>query len=76
MCMCVKLQRTKVANTQNILMLCMQKEFVSCIIYSYSYFLTLANYLFHCCNIIYSDGTLNPNGVRFGTAELYDIGKC
>ena len=22
-----------------------------------------------------SDGTLNPNGIRFGTAELYDIGK-
>ena len=24
---------------------------------------------------LHSDGTLNPNGVRFGTAELYDIGK-
>lgn len=24
---------------------------------------------------IYSDGTLNPSGVRFGTAELYDIGE-
>ena len=23
----------------------------------------------------YSDGTLNPNGVRFGSAEIYQIGK-
>ena len=23
----------------------------------------------------YSDGTLNPNGVRFGSAEIYNIGK-
>ena len=22
-----------------------------------------------------SDGTLNPNGVRFGSAEIYQIGK-
>ena len=22
-----------------------------------------------------SDGTLNPNGVRFGSAEIYNIGK-
>ena len=34
MCMCIKLQHTKVANTQNILMLCMLKEFVSCIPYT------------------------------------------
>jgi len=27
----------------------------------------------HC--FVCSDGTLNPNGIRFGTAELYDIGK-
>ena len=24
---------------------------------------------------LYSDGTLNPNGVRFGSAEIYNIGK-
>ena len=22
-----------------------------------------------------SDGTLNPNGVRFGSSEIYNIGK-
>ena len=23
-----------------------------------------------------SDGTLNPNGVRFGSSEIYNIGSC
>lgn len=23
-----------------------------------------------------SDGTLNPGGVRFGSAEIYHVGKC
>jgi len=23
----------------------------------------------------FSDGTLNPNGVRFGSSEIYHIGK-
>ena len=23
----------------------------------------------------YSDGVLNPNGVRFGSAEIYNVGK-
>lgn len=23
-----------------------------------------------------SDGTLNPNGVRFGSSEIYNIGTC
>ena len=27
------------------------------------------------CNFIFSDSTLNPNGVRFGSAEIYHIGK-
>ena len=26
-------------------------------------------------NLIFSDGTLNPNGVRFGSAEIYNVGK-
>lgn len=25
--------------------------------------------------IVFSDGTLNPNGVRFGSAEIYNIGE-
>ena len=28
--------------------------------------------IFRC----YSDGTLNPSGVRFGSAEIYNIGEC
>ena len=24
----------------------------------------------------FSDGTLNPNGVRFGSAEIYNAGNC
>lgn len=28
--------------------------------------------LFVC--LIFSDGTLNPNGVRFGSSEIYNIG--
>ena len=28
------------------------------------------------CNLyLTSDGVLNPNGVRFGSAEIYNIGK-
>lgn len=26
-------------------------------------------------NIYFSDGVLNPNGVRFGSAEIYNVGK-
>ena len=26
-------------------------------------------------NLFFSDGTLNPNGVRFGSAEIYNVGK-
>ncbi len=31
-----------------------------------------------CVKIIvsFSDGTLNPNGVRFGSAEIYQVGEC
>ena len=25
------------------------------------------------CYMCYSDGTLNPNGVRFGSSEIYNI---
>ena len=28
-----------------------------------------------CTVLLCSDGTLNPNGVRFGSAEIYNIGK-
>ena len=30
-------------------------------------------YNIHCS--LCSDGTLNPSGVRFGSAEIYNIGK-
>lgn len=26
-------------------------------------------------NFHFSDGVLNPNGVRFGSAEIYNVGK-
>lgn len=28
------------------------------------------------CFLLCSDGTLNPNGVRFGSSEIYNIGSC
>lgn len=29
-----------------------------------------------CASCLCSDGTLNPNGVRFGSSEIYNIGSC
>lgn len=29
-----------------------------------------------CVSCLCSDGTLNPNGVRFGSSEIYNIGLC
>lgn len=29
-----------------------------------------------CASCLCSDGTLNPNGVRFGSSEIYNIGLC
>ena len=31
--------------------------------------------LFALC-VLCSDGTLNPHGVRFGSAEIYNISEC
>jgi len=41
------------------------KQYISCV-----------NYCRRTFNVdlICSDGTLNPNGVRFGSAEIYHIG--
>ena len=61
---CVKLQHT---NVIDYLMLLQGRSF-------YCFFLTQSICVFHC--YMYSDGTLNPSGVRFGTAELYDIREC
>ncbi len=34
------------------------------------------NYNYTLIRSSYSDGTLNPAGVRFGSAEIYNISEC
>ena len=60
---CVKLEHT---NVIEYLMLVQEGHFI----------ISLTRFICFFHYHVYSDGTLNPSGVRFGTAELYDIGKC
>jgi acetoacetyl-CoA synthetase len=36
-------------------------------------FFLLKKFIFKNKILIFSDGTLNPNGIRFGSAEIYSI---
>ena len=36
---------------------------------------SLRNFVVKHIDSHFSDGTLNPNGVRFGSAEIYQVGK-